>query len=240
MPFDLTYMPEVGSTNRVAGSLTGASFRPGVVVLTDYQSAGRGRRERAWLAPARTALLMSLVLGAPRDSGDALLLVALSVSDALNLEGLDARIKWPNDILVNEKKVCGILAERVARDSHYVIVGCGINVLAHPDVPGAGSLSAEAGRHVDRSDLAVAILRALDRWCRALAERPDSVFEEWRARLDTLGSRIVVSDDGPGWTGTAVGVERSGGLRVLLDDGRERTVLAGDVSIRTDGDFTTT
>lgn len=234
--FDLIYFPEVDSTNRVAALLPDVSFRPGVAVLTDYQSAGRGRRDRSWIAPPRSGLLMSLVFEPPPIPGDALLLVALAVSDALRAAGDAPQIKWPNDVLTEGRKVCGILAESLARDhSHFVVVGCGINVLAHPDLPGAGSVTGSLGRPVDREDLAVGVFRGIDRWIGRLAKYPDAVFEEWVARLDMIGSAIVVSDEGEHLAGTAVGVERTGGLRVRLASGGERIFLAGDVSIRTEG-----
>lgn len=237
MALELSYFPEVDSTNQVATALPGPSFRSGSVVLTDFQSAGRGRRERAWLAPPRTALLMSLVFEVPAVPGDSLLLMALAVCDAL---GAPATIKWPNDVLINGRKVCGILAERVARDGRdFAIVGCGINVLSHPEIPGAGSVADELGRPIEREDLAISVFTGVDRWQRALLKYPDSVFEEWAARLETIGSQIVVSDGSGEWTGTAMAVERSGGLRVRLADGRERTILAGDVSVRNPRGFTT-
>lgn len=236
MPFDLIYFSEVDSTNRVAATLPAGSFRPGAGVLTDYQLAGRGRRERTWVAPPRTGLLMSLVFELPPVPGDVLLLMALAVREAIESIGAPATIKWPNDILINGRKVCGILAEYVTRDgSSLAIVGCGINVLSAPEIPGAGSVAGELGRAVNREDLALSILSAVDRRQRTLVEHPDHVFEEWVARLETIGSEIVVSDGSAQWTGKATAVERNGGLRVRLLAGGERTVLAGDVSIRPSG-----
>ncbi len=239
-PFTLIYFPEVDSTNRVAATLPGVSFRPGTAVLTDFQSAGRGRRDRSWMAPPCTGLLMSLVFEMPPVPGDALLLMTLAVGDALRSTGVDSHIKWPNDILIEGRKVCGILAERVVRDAaHFVVVGCGINVSCHPDLPGAGSVAEAVRASVNRADLAVQVFTGVDRWLRELSQYPHVVFQEWVSRLETLGSEIIVSDERGQWTGTAIRVERSGGLRVRLPDGSERTVLAGDVSIRSAGGFTT-
>jgi BirA family biotin operon repressor/biotin-[acetyl-CoA-carboxylase] ligase len=240
-PFDITFLETVHSTNRVAATLPGPDFRPGSVVMTDYQTAGRGRAGRVWIAPPRTGVLMSVVLGAPGVMGDALLAVALAVADALREMGAEAEIKWPNDILINGRKVCGILAETLIRDgSTYVIVGCGINVLAHPDLPGAGSVAGELGRSVDRAGLTTGVFKFLDVWYRALSKQPDSVYRAWVQQLRTIGQEVAVSDMAGSWTGHAIGTERDGGLRVRRPDGRVVTVLAGDVSIRAAEDFTTT
>jgi BirA family transcriptional regulator, biotin operon repressor / biotin---[acetyl-CoA-carboxylase] ligase len=240
-PYSFSYFEQVDSTNRVAAMLPVSSFKPGTVIVTDHQSAGRGRSGRAWMAPPRTGLLMSVVLEAPPVPGDALLAVALAVVDALRSLGAQPEIKWPNDILIRGRKVCGILAESVARDQRpYVIVGCGINVLAHPDLPGAGSVAEELGRPVDRTELAIEVFKCLDLWYRSLSERADGVFAAWLERLQTIGQEVVVSEMGGIWTGTATGVERDGGLQVRRADGSVRTVLAADVSIRSAEDFTTT
>jgi BirA family biotin operon repressor/biotin-[acetyl-CoA-carboxylase] ligase len=176
---------------------------------------------------------MSLVFEPPPFPGDALLLMVLAVCDALRSAGGLPQIKWPNDVLMDGRKVCGILAERLTRShSTFVVVGCGINVLAHPDLPGAGSVTEALVRPVDRESLAADVFASVDRWSRRLAAYPDAVFEEWAARLQTIGSDIVVADERERWTGTAVGVERTGGLRVRLAGGGERVFLAGDVTIR--------
>lgn len=231
--FDLIYMPEVDSTNRVAAELPRARLRTGAVVLTEYQWAGRGRRDRTWVAPPRTGLLMSLVVDSPPVPGDALLLVALAVAGALREEGVDARIKWPNDVLARNRKICGILAEQIRRDDRrFVVVGAGLNVLSHPDIPGAGSLVEALGRPVDRTGLAIRLFKCIDMWYRSLSEQPDAVFDAWKGQLETIGQDVVVTDLHGPWTGRAVGVERNGGLRVQLQDGTSRVIYSGDVSIR--------
>lgn len=240
-PFDITFLDQVDSTNRVAATLPGPSFGAGSAVMTDYQTAGRGRSGRVWIAPPRTGLLMSVVLDAPEVAGDALLAVAVAVTDALRAEGAEAAIKWPNDILIGGRKVCGILAETLVRDGRtYAVVGCGINVLSHPDFPGAGSVAEQLGRPVDRDELAVDVFNFLDLWYRSLSKRPDSVYDAWLQRLRTIGEEVVVSDTSGNWTGQAIGTRRDGGLNVRRPDGQVVTVLAGDVSIRSAKDFTTT
>jgi BirA family biotin operon repressor/biotin-[acetyl-CoA-carboxylase] ligase len=129
----------------------------------------------------------------------------------------------------------------VTRDGRdVVIVGCGLNVLAHPDLPGAGSVADALGRPVDRTELAADMFKYVDLWYRSLSERPEVLYETWVERLQTVGREVVVSDGAESWTGVAAGVEREGGLRVRQSGGAERLVLAGDVSIRNVGDFTTT
>ncbi len=232
----MSYFPSVDSTNRIAREL---AIGHGGVVLTDYQQAGRGRRGRTWSAPPNSSLLLSVLLAVPGGSlpGDVMTAAALAVSDAMRDEtGLAVDLKWPNDILVGGRKVCGILAERDPVTA-LIIVGIGLNVNFSPDpsdplAVAATSLCRELGRVVDRELLAIALLTRLNLWYRMLTERPDMVHEAWAARLAIVGRSLEVHDISGVWSGVAVEVQRDGALRVRDERGEIRTLYAADVSIR--------
>jgi BirA family biotin operon repressor/biotin-[acetyl-CoA-carboxylase] ligase len=239
-PFDFLYLTEIGSTNSYVRELPGARLHEGLVVITDFQSAGRGRLGRSWTAPPNASLLFSLVLHPMPVATDAVMLMALSVQEAIESLGGTVQLKWPNDVLVNGQKVCGILSELVtAREHRWAVIGTGINVSAHPELFGAGSLVGELGREISREDLLVSVLDGLDRRLANVAENPAAVFEEWAAHLHTIGREVTVREVAGTWTGTAVSVDRHGGLHVRLPSGEERVVHAADVSVRTLGGFTT-
>jgi len=236
---DLRYFPEVDSTNRVAREFRG-EWRHGTVILTDYQEAGRGRRGRIWTAPPRSSVLLSAVLRPPAHVRpvDTVMVAGLSVADSVRREtGLSVALKWPNDVLVGGRKVCGILAEGERQEGSWIILGVGINgnfdPREHEGIPeSATSLLQELGRAVDREALTVTLLKSLDLWYHSLTHNPDDVFSAWASRLHTVGRPVTVVDQSGAWHGVATGVSRDGGLLVRDDTGEVRTVYAADVSIR--------
>ncbi len=216
----------------------------GTAVIADYQSRGRGRQGRGWVAPPRTSLLMSVALLWPDVAAlsRAVMLAAVAVSDAIEDEtGLRTDIKWPNDLHFGERKVCGILSETIRKgDDQFVILGIGINVNFDPSLePGTGnvatSLCLETGSAINRETLAIAVFAHLDLWYRILTETPETVHSTWSARLSTLGHLVTVTAAAQTWDGTAIGVEPDGGLLVRATDGITRTVYAADVSVRVVG-----
>ncbi|HSJ56877.1 MAG TPA: biotin--[acetyl-CoA-carboxylase] ligase, partial [Anaerolineae bacterium] len=204
----LLYLPEVTSTNDLARRLAGDGAADGTVVIADYQTAGRGRLDRRWLAPPGSSLLFSLVLRPPLASHQAQWLTmacGLAVLDAVKATtGLELGLKWPNDVVAGGTKVAGILAELELQPGtpcrvDYAIVGIGINVnLAPGDLPAelpvpAASLSSLTGGNVSRLSLLVALLATIEE--RYLAVRAGrSPHDEWTQRLATLGERVAVSD----------------------------------------------
>ena len=166
---------EIGSTNTVALALAGLDAPEGSVVVADYQTAGRGRQGRAWLAPPDTALLVSILLRptGPAERIPQLSLVAgVAVREALALAGVETRLKWPNDILLHGKKVCGILLEAASGPLREpgVVVGIGLNVnqeradFAADLRQRATSLSVATGRAWERETLLMLLLSSMDRW----------------------------------------------------------------------------
>ena len=226
----------VDSTQSVAFALAerGAAVR--TVVVADQQLAGRGRRGRTWRAPAGTSLLASIVVR-PRLPQSLLstlsLTTAVAVAEALRrVAKVDARLKWPNDVLVAGKKVAGILLEsRMSGGSSVVtIIGVGINLGQRefpPDLAeGATSIALETGQAPSRESVLAALLEEFDAWrARLEGEGFGPVREAWRRLSDTLGRRVTVDTV----TGLAADLDTDGAL--LIDvAGTLTRVLAGVVS----------
>jgi BirA family biotin operon repressor/biotin-[acetyl-CoA-carboxylase] ligase len=233
------YLPDCPSTNDIAREAALAGEPEGLLVITDYQSAGRGRLDRSWLAPAGSSLLFSLLLRptlAPARALQAAMAVSLGVIAGIRLEsGLTARLKWPNDILLGGRKAGGILSE-IGLDGgklDYVIVGVGLNVNFDPrDVagipPDATSILVELGRTQSRTALLRSILGEMEPLYRAVG-RGESLREEWARALDTLGRYVRVVMPEEEITGRAESVDENGALIVRLRNRLQRTILAGDV-----------
>lgn len=253
------YYPVTGSTNTIAQELA-ATVPDGTLIITDEQTRGRGRLGRRWLAPAGSALLMSLILHPPAPLAPIHIsaLCSLSWLDALaEVAGLQAAIKWPNDLLLNGCKVAGLLTETVYNGSQLqaVITGMGLNV--HQDKgtldaasTGTGgtqatSVDIEAGRWISRVDLLVAFLAAAERRYFALLQilrlegeaAPAALCDEWASHMETIGKHVRVrsntTQDAPLLVeGIAEGVDSHGALLVRDAAGNLHQVLAGDVTLR--------
>jgi BirA family biotin operon repressor/biotin-[acetyl-CoA-carboxylase] ligase len=218
----------------------------GLAILADRQTAGRGRQGRAWASAPGVGLYTSILLrpNQPLRHAPLLTLVAgLAVAGAIEeVAGVASRLKWPNDVLVDERKVAGILTEMVSVDAwvSHVAVGIGINVNHGPgDLPEellavATSLYLAAGRTVPRGDLAAALYNGLDRWYQAFsAGQTDAILASGRERSATLGRPVEVLAGAERWRGVALDLDTDGALLVREEAGGVRRVLASDVSIRT-------
>jgi BirA family biotin operon repressor/biotin-[acetyl-CoA-carboxylase] ligase len=232
----------IGSTNDEAKRLAEAGASEGTLVIADEQMTGRGRLQRTWWAPPGTALLMSLILRpdlAPHQAQRLTMLCSLAACDAIaETTGLAPAVKWPNDVLLDGRKVCGILTELGIEGTRlaYAVVGMGINV--NVDFGGAGelartatSLAQELGREVSRLELLRAILTGIERWYARL-RTGESPHAEWTTRLATLGQRVIVTTPTEQLSGVAEGVDADGGLLLRDGSGMLRCVLAGDVTLR--------
>lgn len=241
---DLRYLPVVDSTNRIIADLCPGDWSSGTVILANFQEAGRGRSGRSWLAPPGTSVMLSIIFQrlASVAPADYVMLAALAARDAIaRAAGIEVQLKWPNDVLIGDKKVAGILGESSQqRGIERLILGVGMNVNfgdSHRDTlpETATSLDFEVGRVLDRDELAAALIRSFDLWYRSLTHRPDDIFDVWSAALDIAGLPVSIQDSGTAWSGTALGVQRDGGLLVETDDGEVRCVYAADVSVRRRG-----
>jgi BirA family biotin operon repressor/biotin-[acetyl-CoA-carboxylase] ligase len=230
------------STNTELSRLASEGAEEGVSVVADEQTAGRGRLQRAWSSPKGAGLYFSILLR-PKIATNywplITMMAAVAVYDALgDACRLQADIKWPNDLLSGERKICGILAEAIETPSgRAVIVGIGINLTqdAYPaELAGvATSISEATSRPADREVLITALLRWLTHWYSLLNEPagPESIVNAWTNRSSYAFGRVVqVSNGDEVWQGTTSGIERDGALRLRTASGETKVVRAGDVS----------
>jgi BirA family biotin operon repressor/biotin-[acetyl-CoA-carboxylase] ligase len=233
------YYPSLASTMDVAKREAQRGAVEGTVVLAEEQTAGRGRIKRAWLSP-KGSIALSIILHPSLAYISSLIMVAslAAVHCIEKVTGLKAQIKWPNDVLVNKKKVCGILIESDVRGNtvDYSIIGIGINVnlrLADfPEIsPAATSLSHELGRDVSRLDVIRCLLVETERLYLALPAG-ESVYQEWRDKLVTLGKRVQVRSGEATYKGIAESVASDGSLLLRQSDGSLIKIVAGDVTLR--------
>jgi BirA family biotin operon repressor/biotin-[acetyl-CoA-carboxylase] ligase len=232
----LVYRLVVETTMTLARREASEGAPHGTLVLAEEQTAGRGRRGRSFFSPPGESLYFTLVLR-PRPEQVPRLLVAtpLAVARACSAEGVAARIKWPNDIWVGDRKLCGMLidSETVAGEI-VAFPGIGINVNADPTVDPelrdtATSLARELGRRVDREALLARICNELEQ---ALGLEDSALDESYKEFSMILGRRVCVIAANREFEGLALALEPGGALRVRRDDGPEEVVLAGEVSLR--------
>jgi BirA family biotin operon repressor/biotin-[acetyl-CoA-carboxylase] ligase len=244
----MAFVPEIlrfeslPSTNLEAARLAAEGAPEGLCIVADEQTAGRGRLQRQWVSPKGAGLYFSIVLRPQvEQSAWPLLTVmaAVAVNDALREScGLETDIKWPNDVMADDRKLCGILAETVETNlGRAVVVGIGINLTkqSYPEEFGlvATSVEAASARSIDLETLLATLTRALERHYEAL-NRPvgaETIIGEWCARSSYCAGKFVrVVESNQTFTGTTRGLVADGALRVETDDGEIRIVRAGDVS----------
>ncbi|WP_243057378.1 biotin--[acetyl-CoA-carboxylase] ligase [Nocardioides sp. SR21] len=228
------------STNAVAAERARAGAPEGLVVVAEHQTAGRGRLNRTWETPARSALTFSLVLRpevAPADWPWLPLLTGHVVAKTLRAAGYDAGVKWPNDVLLGDQKIAGILLERVETDTGpAAVVGVGLNVSLTAEelpVPTGTSLLLASGAAPDRTALLVSLLGSLreayDAWQAGGPDATARLRSSYVAACVTIGREVRVEmPSGEPLTGRAAGVDASGRLVVAGATG-ETVVGAGDV-----------
>jgi len=229
------------STNDLAASLAEIQVPEGTVIVAEEQTAGRGRRGRPWTSP-RGGIWLSIILRPPLPLPQAPLIglaAATAVARAIRVTtGLLARVKWPNDVLIEGRKVVGVLVE-AGPGAEWVIVGIGINAnvprAALPAETGypATSLEEALGHPVDRGVLVRTVLRELERkydeLCGGGALR---IVRTWREMADTLGRVVRVETGGAVLEGSADDIDDSGALLVRERDGVVHRVIAGEIVIR--------
>ena len=233
---------EVDSTNATAMDLAQQDAPEGTVVLAEQQLRGRGREDRSWHSPAGVGIYCSIILRPELSPAKTMLLTlmtAVAIARAVALEtNLSPRIKWPNDILINDKKVVGILLESKvgATEVEHAIIGFGINVNhTQADLPqelllAASSLFIELGEPVDRSKLLTKILAEVEYLYEGLQQGDLAmIIEEWRHFSATLGRRVRILQQGELTEGIAVDVTEEGALLVRVEQDSLITVHAGDI-----------
>lgn len=233
------FYPSVTSTMDIARREARQGAAEGTVVVAGEQTAGRGRLQRIWYSPEGN-IALSLVLRPDLAALPCLVMIAsLAVVRGIGeVTGLKARIKWPNDVLIDGEKVCGIMIENevVGNRVSFAIIGIGINVALRPsdidEIAGAAtSLEQELGSAVMPVALVKSLLTEFERLYLALPDN-ESIYSAWRDSLVTLGKRVTVRSGGDILYGVAESVDRTGALFLRHDEGSAIRIVAGDVTLR--------
>ncbi|MEJ7764644.1 MAG: biotin--[acetyl-CoA-carboxylase] ligase [Acidimicrobiales bacterium] len=231
MQWDVRYVEQTGSTNADLLELARQGAPPGTVIRAGHQTAGRGRMSRAWQAPAGTSLLASILLPAEPVAFFVVARVALAAADACQaMAGVGAWLKWPNDLVVGDRKLAGLLAE-ADEGAANIVVGIGCNMAWPLEgrplelLERMTCLSDHTSTPPAPADLLDGLLARLTKWLRF---RPDEVLAAYAARCATLGSRVRVDLGERSMAGTATGLASTGALE-LAAGGRTVVVHAGDV-----------
>ncbi len=231
--------PSLTSTMAAAKQEAQLGAVEGTVVIADEQTAGRGRIKRVWLSPKGNIALSIILYPSVVNLPSLIMLASLAVVHSIEaVTGLRSQVKWPNDVLVNDRKVCGILIESSLRGNivDFAIIGIGVNVnLRLSDFPEiqstATSLSAELGRDVSRLRVIRQLLVEMERLYLAL-QAGESIYEEWRDSLVTLGRRVKVKSGKTVYDGVAESVARDGSLLLRHSNGSLSKIVAGDATLR--------
>ena len=237
------FSQETDSTNLRIRALAAEGCREGALAVAELQTAGRGRLGRSWTAPAGTSIAMSLLLRpafAPERASMLTLVMGLSVAEACRHMGLEVSIKWPNDVVIGGKKLCGILTEMQLCGAaiDHVVIGTGINVnlTEFPEElrETATSIQLETGHEADRNLVLSEVLSVFENNYERFLETQDlTLLKESYERLLVNRDRIVrVLDPLGAYTGTARGINARGALLVEREDGTLEEVSSGEVSVR--------
>lgn len=226
----------IGSTNDAAARLARGGAPEGCMVIAREQTAGRGRAGRKWHTPAEGGLALSVVLRpALREVAGLGLIGALAAVESLEDLGLEALVKWPNDVLLGGRKVAGILAEAswIGEALDYVILGIGLNFTAKA-LEGGGeharmstSVESELGSSIDQTALLLELLRGLDHWYALFLS--GRAHPDWEGRLAFLGREVITTTSKGQLTGRVVGLDEIGRLRLEPAAG-EQILLDSDTS----------
>jgi BirA family transcriptional regulator, biotin operon repressor / biotin---[acetyl-CoA-carboxylase] ligase len=236
---EVIFYTETTSTNDIALDLASKGADEGTLVVADIQTMGKGRRDRKWLAPAGTSILASLILRPSIELSQInkiVLITAISIVYAIrNITHLPALVKWPNDVVINNKKTAGILAEAKTEKNSVslVVVGFGINV----NVPKASfpeeiadiatSLSIESGYEISRIHLLQEILRQIE--SRYVKLDDDSFLDEWKNLSATIGRQVQIEYADSIKTGFALDIDESGALVIKLNTGETQRIMNDDI-----------
>lgn len=238
-PFIIHHFTKLGSTNDHLKEMTDAP--EGACVVADEQTAGRGRRSRSWHSSPGDGLYLSVLLRPRPDSSAKIplisLMAAIAVAETLverGVAGVD--IKWPNDVMVNERKISGILAEAASAGSNpsRIILGIGVN-LNHKSFPPelsrtSTSIAIETGDRVVVDEFRDQLLEKIRRWYEVWKRDDELIINRWQ-QLSTYArdQRVVVTLDDEQIAGVTAGLNEAGALRLITDDGEMKTILAGEV-----------
>ncbi|MDO5560672.1 MAG: biotin--[acetyl-CoA-carboxylase] ligase [Oscillospiraceae bacterium] len=241
---DIIILDETDSTNNYARNIAESGAGSGTVVIANKQTSGKGRMGRTFVSPVNSGIYMSIVLKSSVDIETAQLLtscIAVAVSEALDsLYKCNSAIKWVNDIMVNDKKVCGILTEAAVNcetaDFKYIIAGIGINVgtvrqtFDEQLLEIASSMEDETGIRNPRSRIIAEVLSRLE--CHLEKLKTKEFIEEYRRRSWIIGRKITVCTNMHEKNATAVDIDSSAGLLVEYEDGTQEIISSGEARVR--------
>lgn len=236
---------KVDSTNIVAYELAEKGMKEGTVILADEQAKGKGRHGRHWSSPSKGGIYMSCILRpeiAPSEISRITLLAAIAVAQAIrDTSFLEVTIKWPNDIMMNGKKLCGILTEMKAEQDSvdFAVLGIGINVTTPlKQIPKGGSSIKEELRHrgakaiLSRVELTKRVLERLEEYYNLLKEEGfGPIIDIWKDHSTMIGSRVKVSLPGKTFEGLAHDINPDGALVVRMESGLLEKISSGDVTM---------
>jgi len=244
LDYKIHYYDEVFSTNDIAKEVAKKSVEDRVVILAETQTRGKGRLERQWISP-RGGIWLSIILRpqiGPKEALKITFITSSAVAKTIQqLFGLKAEVKWPNDVLVNGRKICGILTETETKENivEFVVIGIGINANVDLDAfprklrETATSLKHELGYEVERKTLVNTLLQNFEHRYKGLKRGMwNSLLPEWKSLATFLGRKVEVTSFDEAFVGEAWDVDDGGALIVKLENGVLKRVVAGDVAIR--------
>lgn len=240
---EIFYYESIDSTNTKAKELAEEGYPSGVLVVANQQTAGKGRRGRVWISPKGTDIYMTLMMKPdihPNHASMLTLVAAIALAKGIRREtGEEVQIKWPNDIVLNGKKICGILTEMSVQFDciNHIVIGIGINVhnesFAEEISDTASSLFLESGKHFHRAGIIEAFLEEFEKTYAVFLETEDisRLQKEYNALLVNMGRQVHVLDPKEPFDGKAMGVTNKGELIVDTWESR-KLVSSGEVSVR--------
>ena len=243
MKYNIVHYDEIDSTNIEARRLSQEGVKQGLVVVADKQTSGKGRRGRTWESPGGENLYFSILLKPVMDAKLAPMLtivMAYSVAKILEGEGLPVQIKWPNDLVLSKKKVCGILTEMHMKDCEIedIVVGVGINVntTCFPEElqDKATSIRLETGRCMERDELLQKVLAEFQMQYEMFLHKKDlsPMKEHYNQMLANRNQEVMILEPNSEYEGVALGIDEAGELLVKRSDGKIEKVFSGEVSVR--------
>ena len=237
------FAKETDSTNSWIKRLAKDGAEHGTLAVAEFQSAGRGRFDRRWEAPEGSSIMMTLLLRpefSPQYASMLTLVMGMAVAQAAEELGFNVSIKWPNDIVISKKKICGILTEMSTEIDYinHVVIGVGINVNqdTFPDdiKETASSLKMELGKRIKRSGLIAAVMKIFEKYYEIFQETEDlsGLQELYNSMLVNKDREVKVLEPGNEYKAHAIGINQTGELIVRTPDGKEKEIYAGEVSVR--------
>ncbi|MDK2891980.1 biotin--[acetyl-CoA-carboxylase] ligase [Methanohalophilus sp.] len=233
----IVYYEKVQSTNDVAKEI-GSEASDGTVVIAEIQNSGRGRRGCDWCSP-KGGIWMSVILKPsipPSHASRLTLMAGVAVAETLRKVGINASLKWPNDVLVNGKKICGILTEMEAEAEsiNYIVIGIGIN--GNMDLESfpedlretSTTIKYELGKKIDRISFVQSLLSVLEQeYIKFNTGTFDNILNSWIGLADTLGKHVRLLTPTKMYEGKAIGISEDGGLILEMEDGSKETLISG-------------